>query len=482
VIPAVLLCAAFLVVLAWRFPKAYYELAYYLPVLAAQSNPDYIAALASGDRARIRSVARSAAVDRDPAAINTILEDVRSGATRQGFNSFIVKACYRSPWIEEFSRSDVKTIIALTVAPGLPEALVDLPPLASLHPAIIVAIAAQLTPAAADGKLNSIGLERMLPLGDPEGEAFEKLRAIGVTSMGEPAAIALAQLITGTATTAAYDALIGTSGEVASTLERIAVALPLVIAKPALAEQLLAAIRDRGGDLGNVLSWFEIDDLVGWGKVPAAARLLLLLQQVPSASLSVSHYADLLKFPLATVRHKAALELKGRFLREVDAPLLMLLQSEQNRLSREQTVALVSGLTLEQQKRAPFIALWFQMQPPPDTVLLVLLGRAGVGGDDLFNLEAARFLKKSSWQSSTELLKLLVQHPEPLARTLAYARLDPGVPEQRAILQTRISSESDKSLLKLVTTKLSPGVLQSGPLPEPPRKPQPSPAVLQGSR
>jgi hypothetical protein len=459
---------AFLSLLAWRFPKVYNELAYYVPVLAAQSNPDYIAALASGDRARIRSVARMAVVNRDPAAINAILEDVRSGASRQGMNSSIAKVCYREPWIEEFSRSDIRTIVALTVAPGLPESLTDLAPLSSLHPAIIVAIAAQLAPTVGDARLKAISLTRMSSLGDPEGQAFEKLRTLGVSSMAEPAAIAIAQLIAGNATTAAYDALIGSVSEVAPTLERLAVALPLVMANSALADQLLVAMRDRGGDLGNVLSWFDIDDLVGWGRVPSAARLLLLLQQVPSAALSVSHYADLLKFPLPLVRQKAAAELKSRFLREGDGALLLLLSSEQNRLTREQTVALVSGLTLEQQKRAPFIALWFQMQPPADTVLLVLLGRATVGGEDLFNLEAARYLKKSSWHSSSEVLKLLVQHPEPLARTLAYAKLDPSNPEHRTILKGRISAETDKSLMKLVTTKLSPGATLSEPLPEPP--------------
>ncbi len=463
---AALTAVALLVVLAWRFPKAYYEIAYYVPILASQSNPEFIASLASGDRARIRSVARAALIERNPAAINAILEDVSSGSVRPGFNPAIAKVCYRGPWIDEFSRSDIRTIIALTVAPILPEALAELPPLSSLHPSIIVAIAAQLAPSASDPKLDAIPIGNMFALGDPEGTAFEKLQAVGVKSMGQPEAIALCQLIAGTATTGAYDTLIGSSGEVAPTLDRLAAILPVVMAKPALADQLLASLRDRGGDLGNVLSWFDIDSLVGWAKVPSVAKLLLLLQQVPSASLTGSHYADLLKFPLPIVRQKAAVELKERFLREGESGLLLLLASDQNRLSREQTVALISGLTLEQQKRPPFIALWFQMQPPADTVLLVLLGRSGFDGNDLFNLEAARYLKKNSWQSNTEILKLLVQHPEPLARTLAYAKLDPNNPEQRVILQERVSAEKDKSLLKLVTTKLSPGTPQSAPLPD----------------
>ncbi len=451
-----LLAITTLAVLKWRFPRLYNGMAHYVPILAAQNNPEYVAALASGDKARLRSVARAAVIDRDPAAITAIVEDISSGASRPGLNVSLFRAAYRSPWREEFSSNDTTTLIALTVAQVLPEGLKGLPALSSLHPSLVVAVAAQLSPGSPGEQLKSIPLSKLTALGDPEGDAFKKLEGLGVTTLADPLAIALSQVIAGTATTAAYDILIGPSTEVAATLERVALLLPVVMAKPALADQLLAAIRDRGGDPGTVLGWFDIDSLVAWKEVPAAAKLLLILEQVPSVGLSASQYADLLKFPLPAVREKAAEQLRSRGVRQVDTQVLKFLTSEQNRLSRSQTVALLSGLFLDPLKRAPFVALWFQMQPPAETTLLILLARSACDDKDLFNLEAARYLKKHSWPASSDVLTLLAQHPEPLARSLAYARLDPGVPEQKKILQQRISSEKDVALLKAVTAKLSP--------------------------
>ncbi len=453
---ALMAAAGALALLHWRFPRTYNEIAYYFPILAAQSNPEFLAALASGDKARLRSVARSAVLERDPAAINAILEDVGSGATRPGFNASLVRCAYQSPWKEEFSKSDMQTLLALTAAPVFPEGLAGLPSINSLHPAIILAVASQLSPNAPGEQLKSVSLDKLALLGDPAGNAFEALRAKGVASMADPLAIALAQVVAGTANSAAYDALIGSSAEVTPTLEQIALLLPVVMSKPALADQLLGAIRDRGGDLGSVLGWFDIDDLVAWKEVPSAAKLLLLLEQVPSVGLSSSQYADLLKFPLPAVREHAAMQIKSRGLRQFDVQVLDLLTSDNNRLSRAQSVALLSGLLLEPAKRAPFVALWFQMEPPADTTLLVLLARSACDDKDLFNLEAARYLKKHPWRGTTEILKLLAQHPEPLARSLAYARLDPSVPEQKKVLQDRISTERDAALLKAVTAKLSP--------------------------
>ncbi len=450
-----LLCGT-LALLHWRLPRAYNEMAHYLPILAAQTNPEFIGALASGDKARLRSVARAAVLDRDPAAVNAIIEDVSSGANRPGFNVSLFRAAYRSPWKEEFSGSDTSTLVALTVAQVLPEGLAVLPALSTLHPAIMLAVASQLSPGSPGEQLKSIPLEKLTLLGDPEGDAFRKLQASGVNTLADPIAIALSQVIAGTATTAAYDVIIGSSTEVGPTLERLALLLPVVMAKPALADQLLAAVRDRGGDPGTVLGWFDIDDLVKWKDVSSAAKLLLLLEQVPSVGLSLSQYADLLKFPLPAVREKSALQIKNSGLRQVDSQVLELLASAQNRLSRAQTVALLSGLLLEPLKRAPFVALWFQMEPPADTTLLILLARSGCDDKDLFNLTAARYLKKGSWTATPEMLQLLARHPEPLARSLAYAKLDPSVPEQKKILQDRVSTEKDSALLKAVTTKLAP--------------------------
>ncbi len=454
----ILVAIALLFLLHWRFPRAYNLLGYYLPLLVQAHDPNHVAALASGDRSRIRSVVRAAVIDYDLAALNAITEDISSGAPRPDFNRALMQAAYRSPWKEGFSRSDLVTLVALTSAKLLPEALAQLPALSSLHPAIILAVASQLPPSSPGEQFKSIPVDSLFSLGEVEGAAFQRLKAVGVKTLAEPQAVALCHVIAGSANASAYDVLLGdATAPVKETLSRLATVLPLVMSNSGLSEQLLVTIRDRGGDLGTVLSWFDIDDLVAWRSTHAAAKLLLLLEQVPSVGLTISQYADLLKFPLPAVREKVAGELHSRGLGAQDAQVLTLLTSDQNRLTRAQTVALISGLLLETAKRAPFVALWFQMAPPPETTLLILIARAGLNDKDLFNLEAARYLKKQpSWSASPDMLRLLAVHPEPLARSLAYAKLDPSDAEQKKILQDRVSSEKDPALLKLVTTKLAP--------------------------
>jgi hypothetical protein len=110
-------------------------------------------------------------------------------------------------------------------------------------------------------------------------------------------------------------------------------------------------------------------------------------------------------------------------------------------------------------------------------VLLLLLARGGYDSTDTFNLEAARYLRRSQWSATTDMLKLLAQHPEPLARTLAYVRLDPKDDEQRKILQARISAEKDKGLLKMVMAKLSSDLPSGAPAATPAADQQPPPAA-----
>ena len=135
--------------------------------------------------------------------------------------------------------------------------------------------------------------------------------------------------------------------------------------------------------------------------------------------------------------------------------LLLVLGGEQNRLSREQTIALLSALNLDVTKRAPYVEILFQLKPSPDMILLVLLARSDKDSTDHFNLEAARYLRKNGeWKATTEMLQILAHHPEPLARSLAYARLSTRDPAQKKILQQRLSEEGDKGLGHRIMEKL----------------------------
>jgi hypothetical protein len=52
------------------------------------------------------------------------------------------------------------------------------------------------------------------------------------------------------------------------------------------------------------------------------------------------------------------------------------------------------------------------------------------------------------------MLKLMVGHPEALARSMAYSKLNPTLPEERALLQECLGKERDAALLKVIQLRL----------------------------
>ena len=59
------------------------------------------------------------------------------------------------------------------------------------------------------------------------------------------------------------------------------------------------------------------------------------------------------------------------------------------------------------------------------------------------------------WEVSVAELEALVSHPEPLARALAYSRLDPKVPEEARILRDRARKEPSEKIRAELLKKLS---------------------------
>ena len=84
-----------------------------------------------------------------------------------------------------------------------------------------------------------------------------------------------------------------------------------------------------------------------------------------------------------------------------------------------------------------------------------MLSRSNVDSTDVFNLEAARYLRKAEWSAQIDVLKLLSLHPEPLARVIAYGRLNPSVDAERSILLERQLSESNESCMTVLKERIA---------------------------
>jgi hypothetical protein len=439
----------------YTVPSLYYDLVGNVSFLAPPTDPDLQLAWASNDKGRMRVVAQAAIEDHDPAAENAIVEDTLSGENRPGVGSHLLRVALSDLWVDELSTTDRRAALALSVMPLFPEGVRSLPPLATLHPGVILAVAGQSQAKNPSKQLSELSINQLASLPAPVGTLFGQLRDGGSKTIGDPEVIALAGIISGNPPAETLEAYIGSESPLPVALARIAIALPLLSANEPSASQLLATLRDRGGEMGQTLSWFDIDGLGIWAKVKSADKLRIILGELPEQQLGVQQYADLLTFPLGDVRNKSAQVLKAKFLKGESDQLLLVLGGEQNRLTREQTVALLSALNLDVSKRAPYIEVLFQLKPSPEMVLLVLLARSDKDSTDHFNLEAARYLRKNGeWSATTEMLQILAHHPEPLARSLAYARLSTRDPAQKKILQQRLSEEGDKGLAQRVMEKL----------------------------
>lgn len=442
-------------VLKEHYPSLYYSVARRVPGLVTEHSVEFESEWASHQRPRMLVVARSAIVRDDPAAINAITADVLGGANPEGVRNRFLRVALDELWRAQLSDDDVRAAVALSLAQLLPEGARTVPPLRSLHPAILLAIASETQPLNSGKELQALPIDTLTKLPPPFGQLFSKLQKLGVPTVGHPATIGLAAIATGDARAPAFEGLMTVAVDESKTRSVLTLVLPIVRDNPSASEELFVALRDRGEQLGTLASWFAIEDLAGWSRVPALAKMDIILESSTSTSLEQAQYADLLKYPANDVRAFAMGNLRKRFFPQTAEKLLVTLGSDANALSREQTIALLAALKPDSPASGQFLSKWFELKPNPDTVVLLLLARSHADSSDIFNLEAARYLRRSTWQAPLPLLELLVNHPEPLARVLAYGKLNAGVPEERALLKKRLSVERDEGCLKAIMSKLS---------------------------
>jgi hypothetical protein len=433
-----------------RYPELYYRAAAYLPALAPSYSPEYEDAWVSGERARMSVVARAAAVRGEPAAINTVLDDVLTGSNPEGVRGAFMRVAFDEEWRSELSEADRKTALALGLDQLVPELKGRLDSVTGLHPGILLAILGQLQSKNVTNEIRQVQIDRLLALPEPFRGLFGQMKSMGAKTLGDPRVAALAGIVTGDTRVANLESFIGKDCTAAQTLASISLIAPIIANNQGAQRDLLGILTERGGELGSLVSWFEILDLAQWSKVAPEQKLALVLGELPEQGLASIQYVDLLSFPIESVRSKSILKVRGSF-QDTDAEkVLVTVTSPASGLTREQVIALISALQLAPEARTPFITAWFDLKPPPDTVLLLLLARASADSTDLFNLEATRYLKRSEFNYNLDVLKLLAVHPEPLARVLAYTKLDPNEQAQRSVLLERKLHEKEPACLQVL--------------------------------
>ena len=473
--------AGTLLILERRFPQVYFELAYYVPVLASQRNPEFEVAWESGDRGRMLVVAREAILSKDPAAENAIVNQVTSGGKLPYPQLEVVKRALDPLWRDELSRKDIRAALCIGLSSLVPEGLAEVPPLSSLHPAVqfaVAGVAGARDPNVPPPGLKGVPLRGIASLPEPIGSLFATLEQSGVTLLDSPQALGLAAIAAGIPSAAAVEGYLSGATDLQTSLARMALIYPIAKVHTGIAELVVAHIRDSGGGLSEALAWFDVEPVAKWGTVSPSIRLGITLGSVTYPGLDLAQYSDLLKFPLPSVRAGAAKILTEKIFSPAASNMLSYLSGEQNKLTRAQLVALLAALALKTDAGASFVSTWFTtMHPDPTSVLLLLLSRSNLTSEDIFNLEAASFLRKVEWSATTDMLKLLASHPEPLARSLAYSRLDSTNPPEMSILQERLKIESDANLKRSIELRVG-GAQKLGQPDAAPAAPQQAPGAL----
>jgi hypothetical protein len=454
IVGGLVVAALGMVFLKSKRPELYYDIASYVPLLASEHSAEYDSDWASRERPRMTLVARAAVTRREPAAIQTITSDILDGANPEYVRASFLRVALSPTWRDDLTKQDAAAALAMSVQALVPDGVGDLPPLGALHPGIVLAIAGSREPLQQTAQLTKYSVDGLSKLPEPFGALFLQLKGMGVTNAGDPRALGLARIVTGDVSGNAFEAFLGGDTPAPQVLAKLATIIPVVAANPAGVEELVGVLRDRGGDIATLLAWFEISDLAHWSSFPAIDKLRLLLNLPTEAPLGAAQWSDLLSFPIEGPRSQAVIALKQRIPGTSGERLLLTLASPGLGLTREQIVALVSALALPQASQQPFVTAWFELKPAPNAVLLILLARSAADSADAFNLDAARYLRRTTWKAPLDSLALLADHPEPLARVLAYGRLDPTKGDERAVLTRREKKESDPVCLKVLRDRL----------------------------
>jgi hypothetical protein len=437
-----------------RYPALYFELTSRFPMLAAQHSAQYEEDWASGDRSRMAVVGRAGVIRREPAAINTIVNDLIAGENPDGVHGSLMRVALSDEWRGELTPADKHAALVFALEGLVPEGRAQLPTVAGLHPGVVLAVLGQTPIKSIPIEFRQLSIDTLTRLPAPFGDLFSQVKAMGVKQLGDALVVGLAQIITGNANSQALEGFLGSDSQAAMVLAKVSLIFPIVSANDSAASELLAVLGERDGEITTLVHWFDLVDVAGWGSAKAADKISLILGNLPQSQLSVAQLGDLLTFPVDKVRSQAALKLREVFPGPEGERLLITLATPAVSLTREQKIALISALALAPVARTPFISAWFNLAPSADAVLLILLARSNVDSQDVFNLEASRYLRRTTWSANLDILKLLASHPEPLARVLAYGRLDPSVDEGRSVLLERQRLEKDASCLKALKDRV----------------------------
>lgn len=400
-------------------------------------------------------VARAAALEGSERARRVILTDLQSGISRSGVNTTLLRAASNRLWYGDFKERDKSLLFRIALIDLVPGALKSAPPLASAHPGLLFGIVVSLPVTQEQGFYSSVDLAKFSSLPSPIGPALVGLQALGSKDLSDPAARALVHLLVANTGPGTLAYLCPESQGLDICAKRLSLVLSVFSRNEQIAQGFLESALRSNSSMKAAINWFDDESLETWKDTPATTRMLLLAGKLPEAQMTFEQYADLLRFPLGTLRQQTGIYLGKNFFKPQDINTLAFLASTANTLSRAQTVFLLSTMRLEGEPAFTFISKWFDTDPDPRSVFGILMARKNIQDFDALNLSAARYIKDKNWEPTFEELVAAVDHPETLVRALVSTKLSASNPQHAELLRRMLSQEPDKNLKAQLEEKLA---------------------------
>lgn len=370
------------------------------------------------------------ALDGDEAARAVVVRTALADKQLPKVRHRLLRFAFNSAWEGELNEEDRAIAIGLAVYDLMPEAIKGLMPLERAHPGVILGVVAEMQVSQSANQFKNIPILRMTHLPQPYGLAFHQLAKSGVLNMSDSSAQALAHILVGDYS---HDALEHFFAQ--NTAIKVLISLPLLRDKSRQSlEQNIVTFLKSHQTYGHLITWFDKEKTAEWDKNSWFEKLMISIGSLPDNNLTIEQLSDLLRYPERGIREESLKRLRSNPAMKSLIQGLSYLASDASKLSRYQTISLILALSFKGDVADSFVATWFNTQPVPEAVLELLIRRTDQPEADSFNFEATRYLVNRTWDADLSMMKRLVMHPEPLARALAYARLDQSRPEEFKLL------------------------------------------------
>lgn len=391
------------------------------------------------------------ALQGDEDAIMTIVNFASEEGESVYVNKKLLNIIFNPLWEDELSEDDKYTALRISLSKLVPriEKRVPLKSLSELHPSIALAVSSVVSLSADDSQFKDVTLEYMSNLGDFYGRSFKKLSLLGIKSLSEISARALSQiLVNGESEENLKAFFLDTKDDEFKIRAKILILLDLYKTKLVTQKGIYEVLKNYYKQpLDEYFKFFGTSD---WKDVRNEEVVDMLVGLTPNG-LGVLQYIDLLSFPIKSVRFGAVKFLSTE--KVFNKNILEFIASGDSKLTRKQIYLLLSSFLIEGTKQDAVISAFFEEKPDDLAVLTILLFRKDKTEEDYFNLMAARYLGNKNLNLPEKILLELSNHPEPMARAIAYLNLD--LAKHKDFLEERKKDEKSDMLKVLIAKRLN---------------------------